>query len=77
VWSDAILAELHRARPGARFAELADTFGEIGYRKDGRAVAVATTPDYPWPRPPRAAALSLKLANYAFLSGTGATVSPT
>ncbi|KAL2018730.1 hypothetical protein VTK56DRAFT_436 [Thermocarpiscus australiensis] len=61
VWSDAIIAELNRARPEARFEELAESFCEVGYNKDGR---MTISPDFP-----KARALSLKLSNYALLSG--------
>lgn len=61
VWSDNILAELSRARPEARWMELSETFGEICLSKDGRMVI---SPDYP-----RSRVLSLKLANYAMLTG--------
>ncbi|KAK4136279.1 hypothetical protein BT67DRAFT_440433 [Trichocladium antarcticum] len=63
VWSDAILAELGRARPGARFDELAETFGEMGYSKDGHVTVGADFYRSP------ANARSLKLANYALLGG--------
>lgn len=70
MWSDAIIAELNRSRPGARFEELAESFGEVGYNKDGR---LTISPDFPSgggtgsgkSRP----SLSLKLSNYALLSG--------
>ncbi|KXX79663.1 hypothetical protein MMYC01_202555 [Madurella mycetomatis] len=61
VWSDAIIAELNRARPNARFEDLAESFGEVGYNKDGR---MTISPEFPKSR-----ALSLKLSNYALLSG--------
>ncbi|KAK4201737.1 hypothetical protein QBC40DRAFT_51917 [Triangularia verruculosa] len=60
VWSDEIVAELNVARPGARFEELAESFGEVGYNKDGR---MTISPDFP-----RSKSLSLKLSNYAMLS---------
>lgn len=63
VWSDAILAELGRARPGARFDELAETFGDMGYSKDGHVTVGADFYKSP------AKARSLKLANYALLGG--------
>lgn len=93
VWSDAILAELDRARPAARFDELAESFGEVAYAKDGR---LTFNPDFASAASPRASgsgsggfagggsggsggggggfgggavARSLKLANYALLSG--------
>ncbi|KAK4162339.1 hypothetical protein QBC43DRAFT_78277 [Cladorrhinum sp. PSN259] len=61
VWSDAIVTELNRSRPTARFEELAESFGEVGYNKDGR---MTISPDFP-----KSKALSLKLSNYALLSG--------
>jgi hypothetical protein len=61
VWSDEIVAELNRVRPSARFESLADSFGEVGYNKDGR---MTISPDFPKSR-----ALSLKISNYALLSG--------
>lgn len=61
VWSDAIVAELARVRPDARFEELSESFGSMTYNKDGRMVI---SPEFP-----RTRVLSLKLANYAFLSG--------
>lgn len=61
VWSDAIVDALHKARPDARFEELAESFGEVAINKDGRLVI---SPDYPKNR-----VLSLKLSNYAYLAG--------
>ncbi|KAK7985443.1 hypothetical protein PG996_005316 [Apiospora saccharicola] len=61
VWSDNIVAELNRVRPDARFEAMAESFGEVGYNKEGRLVI---SPDFPKSR-----VLSLKLANYAMLSG--------
>lgn len=61
VWSDAIIAELNRSRPSVRFGELSESFGEVGYNKDGR---MTISPDFP-----KSKALSLKLSNYALLSG--------
>ncbi|KAL2146440.1 hypothetical protein VTI28DRAFT_3909 [Corynascus sepedonium] len=60
VWSDAIIAEMNRARPNARFEELSESFGEVGYRKDGR---MTFTPEFPTSK-----SISLKLSNYALLS---------
>lgn len=65
VWSDDIIAELNRVRPDARFEAMAESFGEVGYNKEGRLVI---SPDFPKSR-----VLSLKLANYAMLS-TGITI---
>jgi hypothetical protein len=62
VWSDAIIAEMNRARPNARFEELSESFGEVGYRKDGR---MTFTPEFPTST---SRAISLKLSNYALLS---------
>lgn len=61
VWSDAIVSELGRARPDARFEDLAESFGEVGINKDGRMVI---SPEFP-----RSRVLSLKLSNYAYLAG--------
>ncbi|KAH8682525.1 hypothetical protein BX600DRAFT_430399 [Xylariales sp. PMI_506] len=61
VWSDDIVAELNRVRPDARFEAMAESFGEVGYNKENRLVI---SPDFPKSR-----VLSLKLANYAMLSG--------
>ncbi|ROT39975.1 hypothetical protein SODALDRAFT_274751 [Sodiomyces alkalinus F11] len=63
VWSDFILTELHKARPTAQFEELSDSFGEIGYNKEGRLV-ISTAPTS------KSQFRSLKLANYALLSGS-------
>ncbi len=48
-------------RPATRFEELAESFGEVGYNKDGRMVI---SPEFP-----RSRVLSLKLSNYAYLAG--------
>ena len=56
-----ILAEINRVRPDIRFEEMIESFGEVGYSKDGRLVI---NPDYPKSR-----VLSLKLSNYAMLPG--------
>ncbi|KAM7191909.1 hypothetical protein V8F33_008633 [Rhypophila sp. PSN 637] len=61
VWSDAIVTELNRVRPTAQFEDLSESFGEVGYNKDGR---MTISPDFP-----KSKALSLKLSNYALLSG--------
>ncbi|KAK4187454.1 hypothetical protein QBC35DRAFT_232624 [Podospora australis] len=60
VWSDAIIAELNRSRPSVRFGELSESFGEVGFNKDGR---MTISPDFP-----KSKALSLKLSNYTLLS---------
>lgn len=56
VWSDAIIAEMGRARPGVHFTELSESFGDISYNKDGRMVV---TPEHP-----RKSITSLKISNY-------------
>jgi len=61
VWSDEIVSELNRVRPNARFEDLAESFGEVGYNKDGR---MTISPEFP-----KSKALSLKISNYALLSG--------
>ncbi|KAI1806323.1 hypothetical protein F4811DRAFT_560569 [Daldinia bambusicola] len=61
VWSEEIVAEINRVRPDIRFEDMVDSFGEVGYNKEGRLVI---NPDFPKSR-----VLSLKLANYAMLSG--------
>ncbi|KAI5921074.1 hypothetical protein F4810DRAFT_702542 [Camillea tinctor] len=61
VWSDEIVAEINRVRPDIHFEEMVESFGEVGYNKEGRLVI---SPDFPKSR-----VLSLKLANYAMLSG--------
>ncbi|KAI1748352.1 hypothetical protein F4782DRAFT_359851 [Xylaria castorea] len=61
VWSDQILEEIDRVRPNIRFKEIVDSFGEVGYNKEGRLII---SPDFPKSR-----VLSLKLANYAMLAG--------
>ncbi|KAL2268208.1 hypothetical protein VTJ83DRAFT_3054 [Remersonia thermophila] len=69
VWSDAIIAEMNAARPQARFAELSDSFGgEVACRKDGR---ITFTPEFS-----PTASQSLKLSNYALLSGSNGAMSP-
>ncbi|KAI2615999.1 hypothetical protein GGR54DRAFT_610784 [Hypoxylon sp. NC1633] len=60
VWSDEIIAEINRVRPDICFEEMIDSFGEVGYNKEGRLII---NPDFPKSR-----VLSLKLANYAMLS---------
>jgi hypothetical protein len=84
VWSDAIIAEMNRARPAARFEELSETFGEVSFRKDGR---MTFTPEFPAAGSSSSAAagglssssrgaISLKLSNYALLSaGAGISIS--
>ncbi|KAI8623759.1 hypothetical protein F5Y19DRAFT_349183 [Xylariaceae sp. FL1651] len=61
VWSEQILEEINRVRPNIRFEEMVDSFGEVGYNKEGRLII---SPDFPKSR-----VLSLKLINYAMLSG--------
>jgi hypothetical protein len=60
VWSDAIVAELNRSRPEARFEELSESFGEMGYHKNGRFNFSGEFP--------KSKAMSIKLSNYALLS---------
>ncbi|KHN94536.1 uncharacterized protein MAM_07591 [Metarhizium album ARSEF 1941] len=60
VWSDGIVAELSRVRPGVHFAELCESFGNISYGKDGRMMIM---PEYP-----RTRISSLKLSNYRSLA---------
>lgn len=60
VWSDAILAELDRARPTARFDVLAESVGEVVYNKDGR---ITISAELPLGKP-----LSMKLSNYGLLN---------
>jgi hypothetical protein len=55
------VAELNRVRPAACFEDLAESFGDVGHNKDGRMTVPS---DFP-----RSRVLSLKLANYAMLSG--------
>lgn len=64
VWSESIVTEMARVRPTVQFNELAESFGEVGYNKDGRMVI---NPDFPRSR-------SLKLSNYQYLTG-GITIS--
>lgn len=66
VWSDRIISEMARARPGVKFADLSDTFGNISYTKDGR---ILITPQHP-----RARITSLKLANYQIFSNNAVIV---
>ncbi|KAI1138296.1 hypothetical protein F5Y05DRAFT_404464 [Hypoxylon sp. FL0543] len=61
VWSEEIVAEINRVRPDIRFEEMAESFGEVGYSKEGRLIINS---DFSKSR-----VLSLKLANYAMLSG--------
>lgn len=61
MWSNAIVAELNNVRPTAYFEHLAESFGEIGYSKDGR---VTISPEFP-----KSKGLSLKISNYALLTG--------
>jgi hypothetical protein len=53
---------MNRAQPSARFEELSESFGEIGYRKDGR---MTFNPEFPTSS---SRGISLKLSNYALLS---------
>ena len=60
VWSEAIVDEMQRVRPAAEFEELSDTFGTIGYTKDGRMTIA--------PEPPRTKITSLRMSNYRQLA---------
>ncbi|KAB5578234.1 hypothetical protein GE09DRAFT_544705 [Coniochaeta sp. 2T2.1] len=64
VWSDDIVQELNRARPGAKFEYLDETFGEIVISKDGRFIVN--------PNHSKSKVTSLKLDNYALLTGVQA-----
>ncbi|KAJ3476141.1 hypothetical protein NLG97_g9218 [Lecanicillium saksenae] len=66
VWSDRIINEMARARPGTKFPDLSETFGNISYTKEGRIVI---TPEYP-----RTRIASLKLANYQIFSNRAVVV---
>lgn len=57
---------MNRVRPNAKFEQLSESFGEVGFNKDGRMII---SPDYP-----RSRVLSLKLANYALLAGSVAAL---
>ena len=61
VWSPKIVKELNTVRPDIQFVELSDSFGEVGFNKEGR---IYINPEYP-----RTKVQSLKLSNYAYLSG--------
>jgi hypothetical protein len=61
VWSEQIIDEINRVRPNIGFKDIVDSFGEVGYNKEGRLII---SPDFPKSR-----VLSLKLANYAMLAG--------
>ncbi|TQV96429.1 hypothetical protein IF1G_05012 [Cordyceps javanica] len=66
VWSDNIINEMARARPGTKFNDLSETFGNISYTKDGRIVI---SPEYP-----RTRITSLKLGNYQIFSNRAVVV---
>lgn len=66
VWSDRIINAMARARPGSKFTDLSETFGNISYTKEGRIVI---TPEYP-----RTRITSLKLANYQIFSNRAVVV---
>ena len=55
------MAELNRVRPQARFEYLDETFGEIVVSKDGRFIVN--------PNHSKSKVTSLKLSNYALLTG--------
>lgn len=61
VWSDGIVTELNKVRPAARFEHLDELFGEIVQCKDGRFLVN--------PNHSKTKVTSLKLANYALLTG--------
>jgi hypothetical protein len=60
VWSDSIINELARVRPGVSFSELNDSFGDVVYNKEGRMVIS--------PEHSRFRMTSLKLSNYRSLA---------
>ncbi|KFA60849.1 hypothetical protein S40285_06197 [Stachybotrys chlorohalonatus IBT 40285] len=60
VWSETIVDEMARVRPGNTFNELNESFGDVVYNKEGRMVI---TPEYP-----RTRVTSLKLSNYRSLA---------
>lgn len=66
VWSDRILNEMARARPGTKFLDLSETFGNISYTKEGR---ILITPEFP-----RTRITSLKIANYQIFSARAVLV---
>jgi hypothetical protein len=64
IWSNDIVTELNRARPAASFEYLDETFGEIVISKDGRFIVN--------PNHSKSKVTSLKLDNYALLTGVQA-----
>ncbi|KAK5992511.1 hypothetical protein PT974_05922 [Cladobotryum mycophilum] len=60
VWSEFLVAEIDRVRPGTKYVELSETFGNIVYSKDGRMIIA---PEYQ-----RTRLASLKLSNYRSLA---------
>ena len=65
IWSDAIVENLARTRPSASFIEKSESLGDVGF-KDGQLQSSST---FSKTRP-----LSIKVANYASLSGGGITI---
>lgn len=59
VWSEQIIDEMVRVRPDVVFPELSDSFGNVGFNKEGR---MTITPEHP-----RRQITSLKLSNYRSL----------
>lgn len=66
VWSDRIIKAMSRVRPGVKFPELSESFGDIFYNRDGRMVVA---PENPQPR-----VTSLKLSNYQSLTSGRITI---
>ncbi|EGX89386.1 hypothetical protein CCM_07637 [Cordyceps militaris CM01] len=66
VWSEKIINEMARARPGTKFRDLSETFGNISYTKEGRIII---SPEYP-----RTRITSLKLTNYQLFSNRAVVV---
>jgi hypothetical protein len=62
VWSDRILDEMHRVRPQAAFEELSDSFGELGWSRDG---VIFISSDAP-----RSRVKSQKIASYRLIQPT-------
>ncbi|OAA62238.1 hypothetical protein ISF_05247 [Cordyceps fumosorosea ARSEF 2679] len=56
VWSDKIINEMAKARPGSKFPELSESFGNISYTKEGRLIVP--------PELSRTRMTSIKIANY-------------
>jgi len=60
IWSDQIVEDLARIRPGASFVEKSESFGDVGF-KDGQLL---NSPTFSKSRP-----LSIKVSSYLLLSG--------